>query len=152
VLGSLYSSKRAMPYELTADNYIKGLMTKEELKIEFDDEKKVITIVTPGNNTVVLSDDGKSILLQDQNDNKVELSDSGIVLDSPKDITVSAQGKIAMTAVGNIELSSSGGDVTEEGLNITHTAQVGFTAEGNATAEVSASGQTTIKGAMVMIN
>jgi Rhs element Vgr protein len=152
VLGSLYSSKRAMPYELTADNYIKGLMTKEELKIEFDDEKKVITIVTPGNNTVVLSDDGKSILLQDQNDNKVELSDSGIVLDSPKDITVSAQGKIAMTAVGNIELSSSGGDVTEEGLNITHTAQVGFTAEGNATAELSASGQTTIKGAMVMIN
>jgi len=152
VLGSLYSSKRAMPYELTADNYIKGLVTKEELKIEFDDENKVITIVTPGNNTVVLSDDGKSILLQDQNDNKVELSDSGIVLDSPKDITVSAQGKIAMTAVGNIELSSSGGDVTEEGLNITHTAQVGFTAEGNATAEVSASGQTTIKGAMVMIN
>ena len=152
VLGSLYSSKRTMPYDLTADNYIKGLMTKEELKIEFDDEKKVITIVTPGNNTVVLSDDGESILLQDQNDNKVELSDSGIVLDSPKDITVSAQGKIAMTAVGNIELSSSGGDVTEEGLNITHTAQVGFTAEGNATAEVSASGQTTIKGAMVMIN
>ena len=152
VLGSLYSSKRAMPYELTADNYIKGLMTKEELKIEFDDEKKVITIVTPGNNTVVLSDDGKSILLQDQNDNKVELSDSGIVLDSPKDITISAQGKIAMTAVGNIELSSSGGDVTEDGLNITHTAQVGFTAEGNATAELSASGQTTIKGAMVMIN
>jgi len=152
VLGSLYSSKRAMPYELTADNYIKGLMTKEELKIEFDDEKKVITIVTPGNNTVVLSDDGKSILLQDQNDNKVELSDSGIVLDSPKDITISAQGKIAMAAVGNIELSSSGGDVTEDGLNITHTAQVGFTAEGNATAELSASGQTTIKGAMVMIN
>jgi len=152
VLGSLYSSKHALPYELTADNFIKGLVTKEKLKIELDDEKKIITIVTPGENTVVLSDDGKSILLQDQSGNKVELNDGGITIDSPKDITISAKGKISMEAVGNIEVASSGGDVTVDGLNITHTANIGFTAKGNATAELSASGQTTVKGAMVMIN
>ncbi|VAW84527.1 VgrG protein [hydrothermal vent metagenome] len=152
VLGSLYSSKHATPYELTADNFIKGWVTKEKLKIELDDEKKIITIVTPGENTVVLSDDGKSILLQDQSGNKVELNDGGITIDSPKDITISAKGKISMEAVGNVEVTSSGADVTVDGLNITHTANVGFTAKGNATAELSASGQTTVKGAMVMIN
>ena len=43
-------------------------------------------------------------------------------------------------------------DVNVEGMNVNHTASAGFTAKGNATAELSASGQTTVKGAMVMIN
>ncbi len=151
ILGSLYSSKRKPAYEPSAENFTKALVTKSELKVEFDDEKKVITIVTPGNNTIVISDEDKSILLQDQNNNKVELSDSGIVLDSPKDIKISAQGKVSIDAVGNVEVTSQA-DVKHAGLNVNNTAQVGFVAKGNASAEVSASGQTTIKGAMVMIN
>lgn len=151
VLGSLYSPKRNPPYELTADNFTKALVTKGQLKIEFDDDKKTITILTPGNNTIVLSDDGKSILLQDQNSNKIELSDSGIVLDSPKDISMTAKGKITLDAVGEIGISSKA-DVKVDGLNVNHTANVGFVAKGNASAELSASGQTTVKGAMVMIN
>lgn len=151
VLGSLYSSKRTAPYELTADNYTKALVTKAELKVEFDDEKKVITIITPGGNSAILNDDEKSILLQDQNGNKVELAEGGITLDSPKDINITAQGKINIEASGAIAVSSVA-DVAVEGLNVSHKAQVGFTAEGSATAELSASGQTTVKGALVMIN
>ncbi len=151
VLGSLYSSKQAPPYELTADNYTKAIVTRSQLKIEFDDEKKITTIVTPGGNQVILSDDEKSILLQDQNSNKLELSPDGIVLDSPKDIKISAKGKISIDAMGEIAISSKA-DVKVEGLNVNHTASVGFVAKGSASAELSASGQTTIKGAMVMIN
>lgn len=151
VLGSLYSSKQVPPYELTADNFTKAIVTKSQLKIEFDDEKKNITIITPGGNQVVLSDDVKSISLHDENDNRVELSPDGIVLDSPKDISITAKGKITIDAMGEIAMSSKA-DVKVEGLNVNHTANVGFTAKGNATAELSASGQTTVKGAMVMIN
>jgi len=151
VLGSLYSSKQVPPYELTADNYTKAIVTNSKLKIEFDDEKKITTIITPGENKVVLSDDEGSILLQDQNNNKVELSSSGILLDSPKDINISAKGKIGIEAMGEMAISSNA-DVKVEGLNVNHTANVGFTAKGNASAELSASGQTTVKGAMVMIN
>jgi Rhs element Vgr protein len=151
VLGSLYSSKLKPPYELTADNFTKAVVTKSKLKIEFDDDKKIITISTPGNNKIVLSDDGKSILLQDQNSNKVELSDSGIVLDSPKDISITAKGKITLDAVGEIGVTSKA-DVKIAGLNINNSANVSFVAKGNASAELSASGQTTVKGAMVMIN
>jgi len=152
ILGSLYSSKNKPPYELKAENEIKAIVTKEKLTIEFDEKNKVITIVTPGKNTVVLSDEGKSILLQDQNNNIVELNESGISLDSPKDIKISAKGKISLDAVGEIAITSSGGDVKADGLNINLTGQVGFVAKGSATAELSASGQTTVKGAMVMIN
>jgi hypothetical protein len=37
-------------------------------------------------------------------------------------------------------------------MNITNTAQMGYTARGSASAELSASGQTIVKGGMVMIN
>jgi len=151
ILGSLYSSKRTPPYELTAENNFKALVTRSKLKMEFDDDKKIITLITPGNNKVVISDDAKSITLQDQNSNKVELSPSGILLDSPKDITISAKGKVAITAVQNVEVTAQM-DVKVTGLNINHSANVGFAAKGAATAELSAAGQTTVKGALVMIN
>jgi Rhs element Vgr protein len=151
ILGSLYSSGRTPPYSLTADNYTKAIVTRTQLKVEFDDENKVVTILTPGNNQIVLSDKDKSILIQDQNNNKVELNDSGITLNSPKDIQIKATGKVDINATGAISLSSNA-DVTVSGNNVSHTAQIGFTAKGNASAELSASGQTTVKGAMVMIN
>lgn len=151
ILGSLYSSKHNAAYSLTAENNTKAIVTRSKLKMEFDDDKKIITLITPANNKIVISDDGKSILLQDQTSNKVELNTSGITLDSPKDISITAKGKITLTATGNIEATSQA-DVKGSGLNVSLEAKVGMTAKGSATAEVSASGTTTIKGAMVMIN
>lgn len=151
ILGSMYSSNHKPPYELTADNYIKAVVTRSKLKLEFDDEKKVITLITPANNKIVINDDQKSILLQDQNSNKIELNSSGIVIDSPKDIKISAKGKVTIDAVGNIEATAQA-DIKCQGLNVNHQANVGFSAKGNATAELSASGQTTVKGGIVMIN
>lgn len=151
ILGSVYSSKNPPPYTLTTENNTKAIVTRTKMKMEFDEDKKNITIITPGANKIVISDDGKSILLQDQNDNKVTLDSAGITLDSPKDITLKAQGKIVMTAGSNIEATAKM-DIKQTGLNITNTANIGFTAKGSATAEVSAAGTTTIKGAMVMIN
>ena len=151
ILGSLWSNKRKPPYELSAENNTKAIVTRCKSKIEFDDAKKIITVTTPGNNKVVLSDEGKSILLQDQNGNKVELGAGGITLDSPKDIKISAKGSIAIDATSAISVSSKA-DVKSSGLNVSCDAQVAFTAKGAASAELSASGQTVVKGAMVRIN
>jgi hypothetical protein len=43
-------------------------------------------------------------------------------------------------------------DLKAEGLNVELKAKMGLKAQGSATAEISASGTTTVKGAMVMIN
>ena len=43
-------------------------------------------------------------------------------------------------------------DVEINGLNIKASAKMGISLKGNATAELSASGQTTVKGGLVMIN
>jgi hypothetical protein len=81
----------------------------------------------------------------------VKLSEAGIDCDSPYDITLTAQGSIRMSANVSIELTAQA-DVKAAGLNVQCEAQVGFTGKGGATAELSAAGQTTVQGAMVMIN
>lgn len=168
VLGSLYSSKNAAPYDLTKDNYTKAFVTKALNKVEFDDENKVITITTPGNNQAVMSDKDKSITLQDQNSNKVlmnedgitiqdksgnkiVMSSSGIEINSASDLKASASQNVNVSATSNADIAANQ-NVSIKGLQVSATANTTFTAKGNASAELSASGQTTIKGAMVMIN
>lgn len=151
VLGSLYSSKHPPPTPLSAKNEIKTLVTRCKAKLEFNDEDKVITLPTPANNKMVFSDKDKTIMITDQNGNKVELGTDGIKLDSPKDVKISAKGTISLEAVGAVSVNSKA-DVNVDGLNVNCSAQVGMVAKGSATAELSASGQTTVKGAMVMIN
>ncbi|WP_239670634.1 hypothetical protein [Vibrio variabilis] len=116
-MGSLYSSKHAAPYDLTSGNYTKAIVTKSKLKIEFDDENKVITVTTPENNCITLSDKDKSIKLSDQNSNTITMNESGIKIDTPKDLTLSASGDISIKSTGgtNIEATS---DASMKGLNV----------------------------------
>lgn len=151
VLGAMYSGKHAPPEALEAENKLKVLTTRSGHRLCFDDDKKIVTLKTPAGNTLVLDDDQKKITLQDQTGNKLVLSDSGVLIDSPKDITLKATGEIKLQSTGKMSLKSQA-DVAVEGLNVEAKAQVGLTAKGTATAELSASGQTTVKGAMVMIN
>ncbi|TVR54200.1 MAG: type VI secretion system tip protein VgrG [Gemmatimonadales bacterium] len=151
VLGSVYSGKREPPYPLTADNFLKAIVTREKLKIEFDDERKVLTLHTPAGNTLVMDEDTKSILIEDQNQNRIELSESGILMKSPKDITLEAGGEVTITAQKDLTAKSSM-NVAMEGMNIDCNANAAFTGKGGASAELSAGGNTTVKGAIVMIN
>jgi Rhs element Vgr protein len=168
IIGSLYHGKNK-PHNTwpNNNNSFKGIVTKSKLRIEFDDEKKITTIDTPAGNKIVVSDNEKSILLNDQNKNKVELSPDGIVLESMKDIKITSQSNIKIEGTSGIEISSpadikvegtsgikisSTADVKVDGLNINQTADISFVAKANASAELSASGQTTVKGATVMIN
>ena len=169
VIGSLYHGKNK-PHNAwpNTKNSFKGIVTKSNLRLEFDEDKKVTTIDTPGGNKIVVSDHEKSILLKDQNMNMVELSPDGIVLDSMKDISIRSQAKISIEALNGIELNSISGDVNSSGLNIKQQASIDFKAEGLASAElknavasfkgdpagatVNGGPTTTIRGIIVKIN
>ncbi len=151
ILGSVYSSEIKPAYTPEAENYIKALVTKGQLKIEFDDEKKIITIMTPGENVIIMDDDKKSITIEDKaNKNKVVMDSAGITMETDTDITLKAKGNIALEAKGNIEMKATG-DVKTEGMNVESKGKTKFAAEG-AQAELKGSAQTTIKGGMIMIN
>lgn len=151
VLGSLYGVKHKPPFEFEAKNNTKAIVTREKLRIEFDEGKKVITIATPGKNTLEICDDGKHIKLTDQHKNEITMDSGGITLSSSKDITLKAKGNITMDATMKLS-GTAKQDASLEGLNVKVQAKIGASVKGNATAELSASGQTTVKGAMVMIN
>ena len=85
--------------------------------------------------TIGFDDSDKSIIFVDENNSTVRLGINGISITSENDINISSRGNIKI-----------------DGVNITINANVSLTAKANATAELSASGQTTVKGAIVMIN
>jgi Rhs element Vgr protein len=175
IIGSLYSSQLppgkdvdGTDYAMTADNFTKAFLTKGQNKIEFNDDKKIITVTTPGNNKVVLDDDDESITVLDQhenkiysntdgiaftdkNDNKITMNSSGIELNTPKDLKLVATGNISLESTGDTSIKATG-NADIKGMQVTATADTAFTAKGSASAEVSASGNLTLKGAMVMIN
>lgn len=151
IIGGLYSKKNKPKQEPDEKNQFKSIITKSGISIKFDDEDKILTIETPGGNKWAMNDKDKLVQAEDINGNKWTMNDSGISLESPKDIKITAKGKISLDATAELDISSKA-DVKCKGMNLSLEAQVGFKAAGNASAELSASGQTTVKGAMVMIN
>ncbi len=135
VLGMLHSSKNAPPEPLSDDNHKKGYQSREKMKLVFDDEKKEVTLETPGGNKVIVSDDGKKIHLEDQNGNKLTLDADGIKLESAKDIVLKASG-----------------DLKAEGVNVEMKGSAGFKVGGSGGTELSLSGTANLKGPMVNIN
>lgn len=119
--------------------------------IEYDEQRKCLVLSTPNNKTIEIGDDGASIRLSDQHNNEIVMDEKGISFSSGKDITLKAKGNIALNATMNAGVTAKA-DVSVEGLNVKVNANVGATVKGTATAELSASGQTVVKGAMVMIN
>ncbi|MCB9284079.1 MAG: type VI secretion system tip protein VgrG [Lewinellaceae bacterium] len=135
VIGALHSSSRAAPIPASDDNHIKGLVTREKIKVTFNDELKSLQLETPNGNTLTLSDDDGGVTLADENGNKVVLNSDGIALESAKNITLKAQG-----------------DIKLEGTNIEQKANASFKAQGSAGAEINSSAITVIKGSLVQIN
>jgi hypothetical protein len=121
------------------------------LVLEMDEDRKSVTLKTPGGNEISICDESKAVHLTDQNGNKISMDASGIRIDSCKDVIINAKSNINLAAVSNIEMRSKA-DTRIHGMNVIGTADVGMTLKGNATAEISAAGQTVVKGAMVMIN
>lgn len=159
ILGSLYSSKHAPPYEPTAENSIKAIVTKSQLKVEFDDQNKVITINTPGGNTITLTDQDQGINIIDQNENKIMLSPTGISMQSPADIEIKADGQVSISGTAGVTVSSEAeasisaeAGLSVSGLEVSISAETSLNASGEAEASITAGGELSLTGAMIMIN
>jgi Rhs element Vgr protein len=155
ILGSLYSNPGKKPFTGLVPgekNPLKAIVSRSGINIQFDDENKICTVTTPSKNTVILSDRDKQVTLQDQNNNSIVMSQSGIVIKSPKSIRIEADESITVKGTQGVATSSSGGDVQTTGMNIKHSADMQYTAQGGEIASVNAGMELTLKAAMVMIN
>lgn len=142
VLGMCHSSAKPAPEPAEDDNHRKGYVSREKMQFIFDDDKKTIVLETPAGNKMTLSEEDKGIVIEDQNGNTIILDDSGIKIESSKDLTLKAAK-----------------DIKLEGTNVALKAQSAFKATGTASAEVSGanatikgSATTVIQGGIVQIN
>lgn len=99
VLGSLYSSTKAMPFPIKEENYLRGFVTKEGTKIMMDDEKKSIEVSTKKGNILTISDDLKGFVIEDENKNKITMNDQGVTIESTKDLNLKAKGNIKIDGI-----------------------------------------------------
>jgi Rhs element Vgr protein len=155
ILGSVYSSSKNKPFDGYAPaekNPKKAIISKTGITVEFDDENKVLTAVTPSKNTLILSDKDKEVTLKDENNNSIVMSSGGIRIKSAKSITLEAGEDIIIKGTQGVKVASSEGDVETTGYNIKETANMQFTAKGGATAQVQGGGELVLKGGMVRIN
>lgn len=135
VLGMLHSRANPAPAQASNDNHEKGLVSRSGIKFWIDDDKKTLSLSTPGGYKLLLDEDAGTIELKDANGNVVTMKKDGM--------TISTDGDLTLKAGGNIEI---------KGNDIKVKASMNFKAEGMSGAEVSASGNTIIKGALVQIN
>jgi Rhs element Vgr protein len=136
ILGMLHSSGKPAPIEAANDNHEKGYVSRSGITIHIDDDKKVLTLSTPGGHEAILDDTAQKLTLKDSNGNSIVMDAQGITIESVMDLKLSAAKDMAIEGGANMELS--GGSSAK--------------LSGGASAELSAGGNTTVKGAVVQIN
>jgi hypothetical protein len=104
------------------------------MKMIFDDDKKSLTLETPAGKKIVVDEQAGEITVSDENQNKLLMNSSGITL-SGQTIEIKATNELKLSAV-----------------SLSVAAQAALTLEGTASAEVKASGNLVLKGAIVQIN
>jgi Rhs element Vgr protein len=135
VIGNLYSNSFNSPIEYTDDNFEKIIKTKSEISIHINDDKKSLTLITPGGKEIRLDEDEDILTLLDNFSNEVVMNKDGITITSGKDLTLKASG-----------------DIKIEGINVDVKASASLKMEGSSSAELSSSAITNVKGGMVNIN
>ena len=136
ILGMLHSAAKAAPIEGSDDNHEKAYVSRSNMKLYFNDDKKVVRLETPAGNSLTLSEDEKSIVIKDQNGNKIALTSDGITIQSAK----------------KLELKSGTGLELNAGTDLSLSASTSLALNGSASAELKSSGVTTVKGSLVQIN
>jgi Rhs element Vgr protein len=135
VLGMLHSSAKPAPIVAADDNHEKGFVTRSEMKVMFNDEKKSIVIETPAGKIITLDEDQGIISIVDEHSNSIVMDDAGIAMESQGEISIKASK-----------------DVSIEGMNINIKASAQLKAEGSAGAELSTGAIAVVKGSLVQIN
>jgi Rhs element Vgr protein len=135
VLGMLHSSAKPAPVSPSDDNHQKVIVSRSDVKIIWNDDKKIITISTPGGNEIKLDEESQEVKIIDSHQNKIVMNGQGISIESASNLKLKAR--------QNIDI---------EGINISSKANGKFAAEGNGGAEVKSNAIAILKGSLVQIN
>ncbi len=150
VLGMLNSSAKPSPLQASDANPEKGYVSREQIKMIFNDEEKSFKLETPGGNKITLSDQEGSIIIEDQNGNKVTMEMAGVTIESATAMKLKAGADLTIEAVNVTVSPSASFSVGAGGAEIK--AGSGSASIKAPTVTIDGSGMTEIKGGLVKIN
>lgn len=142
LLGMVHSSAKPTPLDPEESNDKKGYVSRSEIKITIHDGDKSIVIETPGGRRFTMDDTAGTVQVEDASGNIMLLDDSGISMESPKEISIKGGSKINLSAP-EIALKAE--------MKISLEASAGLSLKSNATADLEGS-MVNIKGSLVNIN
>jgi phage protein D len=150
VLGGLYT-KTNKPYsEITPENELKAIVSKEKLTLEFNDKDKVIIIKTSDKNKITMNE--KDIKIEDEHGNEITTSKDGILFNSKKEIIITTKDAISINGEKGVVIQGkTSKGVSIKGNKLDLKSDTKISAKGSAV-DLESSGSLNIKGANVNIN
>ncbi|MFN7678582.1 MAG: type VI secretion system tip protein VgrG [Cyanobacteriota bacterium] len=176
ILGALFGAKNKPPKPVQAPdkkNDLRAIVSRAGTRIVFDDAAPALRLETTasGNadgsykNRISINEKEKTITIEDQHKNKIQLSDQGIVLSTDKDLTLSAKGDVKIkgdrgvqvdgkkTSLKAQQLDAAGETkVSLKGTQMELSADATLTLKGGAQTKVGSDAMVEIKAALVKIN
>lgn len=111
ILGMMHSRLHEPPFRASEENDEKGFVSREQLKIVFDEKERSIRLETPKGSMLKISDEydeNKALVLEDQYGNSIQMGKNGIRLNSIKDFEVEAPNNIILNSSKAIECKTKG--------------------------------------------
>jgi uncharacterized protein involved in type VI secretion and phage assembly len=145
VIGGLYNGKDALPVTPVDGGQVvkRAIVSRNGHTVEFDDKDDKITIATgDGKHRIVLDQKGSKIVLE---------TDGDVEVSSQAELTVKAPSGVKVETSGTLELKGNGVTI-DAGGGAFNAKGVQAKVEGSAAAELSSTGQTTVRGSMVTVN
>ncbi len=177
IMGALFGSKNKPPQPVQnpdKTNPLRAIVSRAGSRIVFDDKTPALHIETTAagkasgeyKNKISLDEKAKTITIEDQHNNKIELSDKGISLTSDKDITLSAKGNIKIESQAKLDLQgqtkaslqatavevAAKSKFSAKAAQVDLAADATFAAQGGAEAKLGSNAMVEIKAALVKIN
>ncbi|VEN73040.1 conserved hypothetical protein [Candidatus Desulfarcum epimagneticum] len=179
ILGGMHNDINKPPVaaeDIKDKNFKKGIFTKEKLKIAFNEEVKEVTIATPKENFITLTEDTEEdkagIIWTDQNKNVIKTDKKtitiknekgeSVVMEPEKNITLkdSKGNKAVLECDNGITVEDKDGSkitINSDGITLDSASDVtikgaNITLEGSGDIKVEGSGNVTAKGSAVELN
>jgi len=158
VIGSVYHGKAKNAYA-NDGNDVKTFQSRSGNKLVMDDKAGSVFVEDKDGNSMKMDGAGKVDILSNESitltcgDSKIEMKKDGTINITGKEITINASEKAMMgSKQASFTASGGGNEAKMEGTKAEVSGMSEVKVSGGATAELSASGNTTVKGAMIMLN
>jgi uncharacterized protein involved in type VI secretion and phage assembly len=176
ILGALFGSKNKPPTPVQApdqNNHLRAIVSRAGTRILFDDEQPCLRLETTAGgdadsdykNRISINEKEQIIVIEDQHNNKILLSETGISLSADKDITLAAKGAVQINADQGLQIEGNkialkgqklelAGQSTAaiQAAAVELTANSTLTLKGGAEAKLTSPASVVIQGSLVRIN